>query len=270
MSGPVKSRRACGVREFPALWPLAALTLSPRWCYEVVQYWRHLLCLLPERAVDGVCQLLSNTADGLIAVDRQQRIVMWNRAATAIVGHRPEAVLGRHCFEVLCGRDAMGGAHCRRGCDLMAAARRSDLPRTCEISVNSPNRGTIWLSMSSVVVPRGRHGLRLLVHIFRDVTRWHEILDAAREMVKAVNGVGRPGSDVVTPRCGSRAGPPTLTRREREVLAHLANGASTGSIATSLFVSRRTVRNHIANILAKLGVHNRLEAVMRCLRDGVL
>jgi DNA-binding NarL/FixJ family response regulator len=52
-----------------------------------------------------------------------------------------------------------------------------------------------------------------------------------------------------------------LTRREWDVLALLADGASTGEIAASLGVSAVTVRRHISGVLGKLGVSSRAEAV---------
>jgi DNA-binding NarL/FixJ family response regulator len=61
-----------------------------------------------------------------------------------------------------------------------------------------------------------------------------------------------------------------LTARELEVLQSLADGKSTVSIAQSLFISPRTVRSHVRNILAKLGVHSKLEAVTMALRFGVI
>ena len=53
-----------------------------------------------------------------------------------------------------------------------------------------------------------------------------------------------------------------LTRREREVLACLIDGADNDAIARTLVISPETVRTHIQNILAKLGVHSRLEATV--------
>jgi DNA-binding CsgD family transcriptional regulator len=53
----------------------------------------------------------------------------------------------------------------------------------------------------------------------------------------------------------------TLTRRQMEVVDLLAEGMSTADIATKLWVSRATVRNHVQQILEKLGVHTRLAAV---------
>jgi len=52
-----------------------------------------------------------------------------------------------------------------------------------------------------------------------------------------------------------------LTRREREVLAQLAQGADNEAIAQRLVISPETARTHVQNVLGKLGVHSRLEAV---------
>ena len=61
-----------------------------------------------------------------------------------------------------------------------------------------------------------------------------------------------------------------LTEREREVLAQLVEGADGDEIARRLSISRNTVRTHIQNVLAKLGVHSRLEAAAFAVRHGVV
>jgi two-component system, NarL family, nitrate/nitrite response regulator NarL len=53
-----------------------------------------------------------------------------------------------------------------------------------------------------------------------------------------------------------------LSRREREVLALLAEGVDTAQAARRLCVSTATVKSHVSHSLTKLGVHNRLEAVL--------
>jgi len=55
---------------------------------------------------------------------------------------------------------------------------------------------------------------------------------------------------------------PSLTGREREVLDRLATGLSAKEIAGRLFVSRRTVESHLANVYRKLGVHGRIQATL--------
>lgn len=61
-----------------------------------------------------------------------------------------------------------------------------------------------------------------------------------------------------------------LTEREQEVLEMLAQGSTTQSIAAALVLSLHTVRNHVRNVLAKLGAHSRLEAVSLALRAGLV
>lgn len=61
-----------------------------------------------------------------------------------------------------------------------------------------------------------------------------------------------------------------LTPRELEILGMLARGMSTEGISSSLFLSEHTVRNHVRNILGKLGAHSKLEAVAVAARDGII
>jgi DNA-binding NarL/FixJ family response regulator len=62
----------------------------------------------------------------------------------------------------------------------------------------------------------------------------------------------------------------TITPRELEVLQLLANGLSSRGIANKLVVSPRTIDTHVHNLLAKLGVHSKLEAVVNGLRWGLV
>jgi DNA-binding NarL/FixJ family response regulator len=61
-----------------------------------------------------------------------------------------------------------------------------------------------------------------------------------------------------------------LTARERQVLQALADGLDSNQIAGRLHIAIRTEQNHVANILAKLGVHSRLQALVFALRYGVV
>jgi len=63
---------------------------------------------------------------------------------------------------------------------------------------------------------------------------------------------------------------PELSAREREILEHLAEGSSNREIAELLVISPITVRNHVSNILAKLHLTNRREAMLRYRDQGNL
>ena len=63
---------------------------------------------------------------------------------------------------------------------------------------------------------------------------------------------------------------PRLTARELEVLSHVAEGRSNRVIAEELGIAENTVKNHVRNILEKLHLHSRMEAVMYAVREKLL
>jgi DNA-binding NarL/FixJ family response regulator len=63
---------------------------------------------------------------------------------------------------------------------------------------------------------------------------------------------------------------PRLTPREMEVLQHVAQGMHNREIAKALFISENTVKNHVRNILEKLHLHSRMEAVVYAVREKLL
>ncbi|MHB1930733.1 MAG: response regulator [Acidimicrobiales bacterium] len=63
---------------------------------------------------------------------------------------------------------------------------------------------------------------------------------------------------------------PVLTARELEVLKLVARGLSNREVAEELFISENTVKNHVRNILEKLHLHSRMEAVMYAVRKRLL
>jgi DNA-binding CsgD family transcriptional regulator len=61
-----------------------------------------------------------------------------------------------------------------------------------------------------------------------------------------------------------------LTKREIEVLTHVIQGKSSREVADALFVSKRTVDFHLANVYDKLHVSNRVQAFRRATRLGLI
>ncbi|EKP94013.1 response regulator transcription factor [Thermaerobacter subterraneus] len=61
-----------------------------------------------------------------------------------------------------------------------------------------------------------------------------------------------------------------LSQRELEVLSRIARGKTTAQVARELFISPKTVRNHLSHIMQKLGVRDRTQAVLFALRVGLI
>jgi DNA-binding CsgD family transcriptional regulator len=100
----------------------------------------------------------------------------------------------------------------------------------------------------------------------------NEATDETRKSVNVKSTIV-PGTEPV----GGRACDPivdlqirTLTRRERELLGLLANGWSNRRIASECLLSLHTVRTRVQNILVKLGVHSKLEAVAFAFEHGLV
>ena len=60
--------------------------------------------------------------------------------------------------------------------------------------------------------------------------------------------------------------PSILTKREKEIFDLMLKNKSTSEIASMLYVSEKTIRNHISNVMLKLGVKGRAQAVIELLR----
>ncbi|MFD4991111.1 response regulator [Cellulosimicrobium cellulans] len=88
-------------------------------------------------------------------------------------------------------------------------------------------------------------------------------------MILSPSVADRAMAYVVGGRAAARVPFPQLTDREREVLDLVAAGLDNASISRRLVLSPKTVRNHVANVLAKLAVRDRAAAIVRAREEGL-
>ena len=164
------------------------------------------------------------------ATDQDDRIVFWNRGAATLLNRTQDEVLGRRAHRVLRDRDLF--PHGLRG-----------------------------QNVTLIMIPGRRSHLYTVVHILQPLEA-HSLTPAPQPAASSssTSSQARPFAAPALLRLAVPDRPP-LTCRERQILELIATGLQNKEVARELQISSVTVRNHVQNILAKLDVHSKLEAV---------
>ncbi len=105
----------------------------------------------------------------------------------------------------------------------------------------------------------------------RLVAAMHDVLDGGAAVSPAMGGkLFSALRDLLKHSGTMSARAPELTGRELEILGLVGNGKTSREIAEELFISENTVRNHVRNVLDKLGLRSRFEAVTWAQREGLI
>lgn len=212
-----------------------------------------------------VMELMANTADGVFAVDRRQRIILWNQGAARILGFERDEVLGKPCFEVIKGESPERRLFCTDNCSVQRCMANGELVGDYDLLTANKDGNHIWLNVSIIGVDRRANEPWTAVHIFRDITARRKAQDLVRDIVERA-------AEVMNGSKTERKPAPELSKlspRELEVLRLMTRGANSITIAKQLQISTSTARNHIQHILNKLGVHSTLQAVAYAHLQGI-
>jgi PAS domain S-box-containing protein len=209
--------------------------------------------------VTDLSVMLAATADAGFAIDAEGRIVLWNRAAESLLGHSEREVVGRRCCDLLLGDDDSGNRLCCRDCHATDPRKAQAPVQSFDMRARTKAGSIIWVNVITLRVARDEAGDRT-VHLLRDVTPTREILALIRQRLAIPAAVMPTGTN----------GNGALTRREIEILHLISTGIGTKDAAERLHLSPATVRNHVQNILGKLGAHSRLEAVAYATRRRLI
>ncbi|OFW27599.1 MAG: hypothetical protein A3H27_07595 [Acidobacteria bacterium RIFCSPLOWO2_02_FULL_59_13] len=195
---------------------------------------------------------LAHTGDGVFAVDRDHRIIFWKPAVPGLLGYSDEEVLGKYCHDVIQGCDCGGRSTCGEHCPHFEQARRGRWVASHDLQTHTKDGHSVWVNMTTVAVLTRQKKLSALVHIFREAPQRSRETSSPQDTCAAQRTEDVPAGNPLA----------RLTRQEWTVLGLLAEGLGTPAIAKRLFISPKTVRNHIENLLHKLEAHSRLEAVL--------
>ena len=192
-----------------------------------------------------------------------ERIVYWNRSCETLLGHAAPKVLGKHCFDIIAGRDENGNRYCARNCPILPQARNDDDPvRPFTLTLLDAAGRERAIRFRTFVVPSVRAELSVVIHV---VAEKGSELSATDAELASLPASAPPA------RWPMRAAAPVmLTAREKEIVLGFAEGLSTARVAEKLRIAPVTVRNHTQRILLKLDVHSKLAAVVFAYRHQLL
>jgi DNA-binding CsgD family transcriptional regulator len=217
------------------------------------------------RPVD-VLEQIAKSDDAVFAFDANDLVILWNKACERLLGRAAYEVLGRHCYDIMCGRDAFGNMYCCPSCPITTQARshKDDPVQRFELEVAAGAGQRKKVSITTFAIPAVRSGPATLVHVLREPGAAVSSLEG--ELAVAVAPTPKERTPARTP-----SSPTTpLTKRELEILRLMARGTPTDAIAEEMFIAPVTVRNHIARILQKLDVHSKLAAVAYAYRNRLI
>ena len=218
-------------------------------------------------SLDSRAELLDVLASGsppAFASDSRDRIVFWNDGARELLGKRADEMIGKRCYEAICGRDVFGNKFCYANCPVVATSRAGEKVNAFELDLRAStgNPDTPLVNVTVLKVPSLRDDLYTMVHILQPI----EVSSRHARSVSVTGDVPAPAPLPAVAQAPREV--PPLTNREVEILRWVAQGLQNRDIAQRLDLSLATVRNHIHNILEKLGVHSKLEAVSLAFRSG--
>ena len=206
---------------------------------------------------------LGSSPDAVFVTDRHNHIVYWNRSAERIFGFTEGEASGADCHALLEGCDGHGNRYCSESCPVTRMAARGEPVRSFALRLRAKDGSTVALDVSILHFEVSPSDGYYLAHILKPP------IPAAGAAPEA--GADQPPrSRLAAVRESSDARARKLTPREVDVLGMLAAGVPTAGIAARLHISNFTARNHLQNILDKLEVHSKAEAVAFAFQKRIL
>ena len=194
-----------------------------------------------------------------VATDSDNRVLACNEAAEELFECEQARVIGRDFVSVFEPKDTFGNPMRIESSTLVHLLQDGSPWRNFDCNLRRSCGQYQRATISMIVVLGPLPGQCHLVYMIWPVLRRRK---ADEVIARLLNGAGYAEKSGLGAHLRSDAGKAAiLTTRQVEILKLVAAGRPTEEIAVELFISPATVRNHIRNILSRLGAHSRVEAV---------
>jgi PAS domain S-box-containing protein len=209
--------------------------------------------------------LVASTTDAAFAVGAAGEVVIWNAGAEVLFGIAAADAVGRDCADLIKGSDESGQPVCSSHCKVKQASQNMRRLRNFNLLVETA-QGKTWCSTSLLAASANDQPFSIHIILPMDM----RTMPARESPVSTGTGIGREETMALVTRRQLHSRTIALTRRQEEVLALLAEGATSRKIAAQIQLSCRTVEHHVHQIMLKLHAHTRLEAIRSAERLGLI
>jgi PAS domain S-box-containing protein len=212
-----------------------------------------------------LAELLEGTTDAAFTEDLQGEIRTWNKAAEHLFGHPAANAIGQPCATLVKGRLDPWTPVCCQNCDVLECVRAGREVSNFDLEISTHTRRHVWVNVSLLVTSDDHTERRLVIHLMRDIGKRKKAEQLTNEMIQVARSLvgNAEQTDELPPIV-------PLTSQEKKILSLLAAGKATKEVTAELQISMGTLRNHISHINQKLHTRNRVEAVMKALKRGVI
>lgn len=204
---------------------------------------------------------LGSSAEATFAVNGRGIIVAWNAAAQRLLGYTPQQAIGAQCHDLMHGFNPSGAPMCGADCPVVESCKHGNSARRFEMIVPRPDGHEVTVDVVTVTVYEDDEPIA--IHVLNETPSAHHLETVTQHVLERLGARGTHAAEVPSPA-------EALTARELSVLRLLAEGMRTEDIAQQLGLTRSTIRNHVQNIIVKLGVHSRVEAVVAAIGRGLV
>jgi len=221
---------------------------------------------------------ICNTGDGVFIVDASKHIIKWNKGAEKILKYPEIDVLNQECFRIISGKAAPDKPLCGHNCKVHSGVLKGVPQKNFDILSQTNEGEPLWLNVT--IISPSNSEEPFIAHIIRDITHEKKTgmalnsfmtdLGSSDWIYKDKSAERTPAKNPSMAHHTTTDQPSTaLSGREIEVLTLLAEGLSTKGLAQKLSISHFTARNHIQNILVKLDLHSKAQAVSYAFKKGI-
>jgi PAS domain-containing protein len=96
--------------------------------------------------------VVDNMAEPAFAVDEKHRLVAWNAGSEKLLGYGAGAVLGKSCYQIICGTDVFANRFCDANCPVLNMTRQGERVNSFELNLRTAAAKTVRTNIAIVVL----------------------------------------------------------------------------------------------------------------------